>query len=621
MIKKDLEDERGCQVKLDKVKDNAQLICDAIASVIDIDVTIVDDSLLRIAGTGSYQESIGKTVSGHSAFGYALRTGSEFIIENPGDHQACTLCDCKNKCNEHAEVCCPIKLGEETIGVIGLIAFESHQKEHIIANQINLLKFLNRMADLISSKVNEQKALEEMALLAKELEIVVDSLETGFVAVQKNGLVIRANEKVLKMINRPEINALSDIFQEEEVETILNLNTSVSNRPYSSKLLGQGLYDVSLIQLESTLRGYVIAFRAMEDVINTVNEVMTDPVTTKFEHIIGRSQVLEQVKALATKVAGGTSTVLIQGESGTGKELFSRAIHQASNRRRGPFIAINCAAIPEQLLESELFGYEEGAFTGAKKGGKPGKFQMANKGTLFLDEIGDMPLHLQSKLLRVLQEGAVERIGGKEPVPVDVRIVAATNQELENKVEEGAFRKDLFYRLNVIPIIVPPLRQRKEDIPELVWHLVKRADKKLGKPIGSIEETCFERLQQYDWPGNVRELENTIEYAVNMCDNNTLRIDCLPKKLQKRWLNVETVERTVEIVYPEFEESPVLPLAQAEAPQAFETISEMEKRAISSVLNYYKPYKKSTELAAKALGISRATLYRKIAEYKLQEES
>ncbi|GAU76838.1 sigma 54-interacting transcriptional regulator [Fusibacter sp. 3D3] len=608
-------------MKLDKVIQNAQMICDAIASVIDIDVTIVDETLMRIAGTGRYQESIGENVSDHSAFSYAIKTGSEFIIENPGDHLACKMCDCKNKCNEHAEVCCPIKWENETIGVIGLIAFEKTQRDHIIENQKNLLQFLNRMAELIASKVNEQEAVEAMALLAKELEIVVDAIDTGFVAVRNDGKVIRANQKILKMSDRKTIESLTALLEPKEVEIVLTSKQALSNRPYNFNVKERGLYDVSLIQIGTEIKGYVITFRAMEDVINTVNEVLLDVVTTKFEHIIGKSDALTQAKSMASRVAKSTSTVLILGESGTGKELFARAIHQASQRQNKPFVAINCAAIPEQLLESELFGYEEGAFTGAKKGGKPGKFQLANKGTLFLDEIGDMPLHLQAKLLRVLQENQVERLGGKTPIPIDVRIVAATNQDLELKVNEGAFRTDLYYRLNVIPITVPPLRSRKEDIPELVWTMVRRASKKLDKAIGSIEETCFDLLNHYDWPGNVRELENTIEYAVNMCDDHTLRIQCLPKKLQKSYFEdrFDTKQNDLEseVEFSNFGQTPLKQVPKNEF--EFITLAELEKKAILSALEYYKPYKKSAEKVAKALGISRATLYRKISEYKLNE--
>ncbi len=608
-------------MKLDKVIQNAQMICDAIASVIDIDVTIVDESLMRIAGTGRYQESIGENVSDHSAFSYAIKTGSDFIIENPGDHLACKMCDCKNKCSEHAEVCCPIKWENETIGVIGLIAFEREQRDHIIENQKNLLQFLNRMAELIASKVNEQEAVEEMALLAKELEIVVDAIDTGFVAIRSDGKVIRANQRISKMAHRETIRSLEDLLEPKEVEIVLSSKQPLPNRSYSFSANERGLYDVSLIQIGAEIKGYVITFRAIEDVINTVNEVLLDVVTTKFEHIIGHSESLIQAKEMASRVAKSTSTVLILGESGTGKELFARAIHQASQRQNKPFVAINCAAIPEQLLESELFGYEGGAFTGAKKGGKPGKFQLANKGTLFLDEIGDMPLHLQAKLLRVLQENQVERLGGKTPIAIDVRIIAATNQDLELKVEEGAFRKDLYYRLNVIPITVPPLRNRKEDIPELVWTMVRRASKKLDKAIGSIEETCFDLLNHYGWPGNVRELENTIEYAVNMCDDHTLRIQCLPKKLQRlHYVESSDIESFGVAPQPEYSNvEQMLPSKTNLDEVEFTTLAEMEKKAIIAALEYYKPYKKSAEKVAKALGISRATLYRKISAYKLDE--
>ncbi|HLN60788.1 MAG TPA: sigma 54-interacting transcriptional regulator, partial [Symbiobacteriaceae bacterium] len=207
-------------------------------------------------------------------------------------------------------------------------------------------------------------------------------------------------------------------------------------------------------------------------------------------------------------------TVLLQGESGTGKELFARAIHDESSRGDGPFVPINCAALPETLLESELFGYEEGSFTGAKRGGKQGIFEFAQGGTVFLDEVGELPAHLQAKLLRALQEGRVRRVGGREEIPVDVRLIAATNRNLRAMVAERQFRDDLYYRLNVIPIVIPPLRERREDIAVLVAHLMEKWAARFHRPVPAIAEEALRRLREYPWPGNVRELENVVERAL-----------------------------------------------------------------------------------------------------------
>lgn len=244
---------------------------------------------------------------------------------------------------------------------------------------------------------------------------------------------------------------------------------------------------------------------------------------------MGRSEALETVKRLARKAARTPSTVLITGESGTGKELLARAIHAASPFAEGPFVSVNCAAIPENLLEAELFGYEEGAFTGARKGGKPGKIELADGGTLFLDEIGDMPLAMQAKLLRVLEERRVERVGGVTSRPVRVRVIAATNRSLEEMVRKGAFRADLYYRLNIIRLHLPPLRERRTDIPLLLSHHLERVVRRYRLPAKSFTKEAVSILLAYHWPGNVRELVNTVEALVNLVDGPDIRPeDLLP---------------------------------------------------------------------------------------------
>ena len=236
--------------------------------------------------------------------------------------------------------------------------------------------------------------------------------------------------------------------------------------------------------------------------------------------IIGETPSMLAVKKLARKAARTDSTLLISGESGTGKEVFAQAVHNRSVRRDGPFVKVNCAAIPENLLESELFGFVDGSFTGAMRGGKPGKFELAEGGTIFLDEIGDMSLPMQAKLLTVLQEKEVERIGGTKPIPLNVRITAATNKDLHKMVREGGFREDLFYRLKVMEIHLPPLRERTEDIPLIVGYLVKKINRKIGSDIRGVDTESLKRMMNYRWPGNVRELENMIEQATNLSEDS-----------------------------------------------------------------------------------------------------
>ncbi|PEJ08630.1 sigma 54-interacting transcriptional regulator [Bacillus wiedmannii] len=320
-----------------------------------------------------------------------------------------------------------------------------------------------------------------------------------------------------------------------------------------------------------------------------------------FQSIIGESAKMKEVKMMALKVSKSRSTVLIRGESGTGKELFAHAVHRASPRASGTFIRLNCAAIPRDLLEAELFGYEEGAFTGAKKGGKPGKIELAHKGTLFLDEIGDMSLDMQVKLLRVLQEKEIERIGGTKIQKIDVRFIAATHRNLREMVQSGEFREDLYYRLNVFEIDIPPLRERKEDMIHITEFLIKKLNGELGSNVISLDERVRELFMEHDWPGNIRELENVLERAMNVIEGMIIQVHHLPAYLRKKDLEEELIH---EIFTMDHKMSYLL---QAEVESA-------EKRAITRALEKTVGNVKE---AAELLGIHRASLYRKIEKYEI----
>jgi transcriptional regulator with PAS, ATPase and Fis domain len=309
-----------------------------------------------------------------------------------------------------------------------------------------------------------------------------------------------------------------------------------------------------------------------------------------FHHIIGESDKMQLAKTIAEKASLTDSNVLLTSESGTGKELFAHSIHQGSVRSMKPFIKINCSAIPSELLESELFGYEEGAFTGARKGGRSGKFESADGGTLFLDEIGDMPAGMQAKLLRVLQEREVERIGSQHPLKVDVRIIAATNQNLPDMVEKGLFRADLYYRLNVIAIRIPPLRERPSDIDQLVPYLLEKICSHLGKYIEDVSPKTVQLLKSYSWPGNVRQLENILECAVNLLDGTVITPRDLP----------EIVTGTP---------------SENEIKSMRELLVDTEKDAIIKVLNFTNGKKAKT---ARLLKISRSNLYERMNRLNLE---
>ncbi len=336
------------------------------------------------------------------------------------------------------------------------------------------------------------------------------------------------------------------------------------------------------------------------------------------ERILGVSPKIIAIRELAKTVAGVDSTILIEGESGTGKEVVANAIHYSSPRRDKPFIKISCAAIPETLLESELFGYEKGAFTGALKR-KPGRFELANHGTLFLDEIGDLPQALQVKLLRVLQEREFERIGGTETIKVDVRIICATNRDLEKETKEGRFREDLYYRLKVIPIHLPSLRARKEDIPILINHFIKIYSKKMNKKITAFSDEAMKCLLDYDFPGNVRELENTIERTIALCPNQLIGKEYLPLLKDRRQ---GSEDRVYGQTAADSEHSPPSSKGlQKKEPDKLvplqDKMGEVEKNYIVSVL---KKAKGNKTKAAKILNISRKNLWEKMRKYNMPDE-
>lgn len=311
--------------------------------------------------------------------------------------------------------------------------------------------------------------------------------------------------------------------------------------------------------------------------------------------IIGSNKELLVQKELATKAARTISTVLVTGESGTGKEIFAHAIHNISPRRKGPFIKVNCAAVPETLLESELFGYSEGAFTGARKEGKPGKFELANHGSIFLDEIGDMSLSMQAKLLRVLQEKEVERVGSIHATRVNVRVIAATNQDLHKLVAENKFREDLFYRLNVIILKLPPLRLRIDDVPLISNALLNRINQELGTRVSKISNEVIDCFCRYDWPGNIRELENTLERAINFCEGNTITLEHIPQHIKSGKVSESLVSNS---------------------DGTLETLMEQREREL--IIATLKNFGGNKTRTAQALNIHRSVLYRKINKYDIR---
>jgi len=370
--------------------------------------------------------------------------------------------------------------------------------------------------------------------------------------------------------------------------------TGITDNRLVIEAMKAGAYDfirkpMDELELDTTLANALKNHRLTRKV--QAIDATEDPVT--LDQIVGRSPSITRLLKTIGQVAASDATVLVTGESGTGKEVVARAIHHHSERE-GPFLAVNCSAIVENLLESELFGHERGAFTGADRR-KPGKFELAADGTLFLDEVGELPLDLQAKLLRVLQEGTFERVGGTETLRTRARIVAATNRNLPARVREGAFREDLFYRLNVVNIELPPLRERKEDLPLLIEHLLQRINHRLHTRIQSLSEGAWKRLVEYDWPGNVRELENVLTRAAVLCRNHTITPDLLG--------------------LPQGPSSSE-PAAIADDTTALPSLEELEREHVWKVLKHTRWHKGK---ACRILGISRPALERRIRKYGFDE--
>ena len=467
-----------------------------------------------------------------------------------------------------------------------------------------------RAANLIISILMKKKEeLLEIKSVKSQLSAILDSVQEAIEVADINGNIKFVNPAFCRVTGIAEEERINhNIFEaspDGALATVLKTGKLVFG--HRTKVGGSNAEVVSNaapIIVDGVMDGGVVVFQHFTDVMNLMDELqkstsiienLTDKlgqVTTSkytFDNILGSSTELKSCVDLAERSARSNSTVLLLGESGTGKELFAHAIHSSSMRRENPFIKVNCAAIPETLLESEFFGYEKGAFTGAVKS-KIGKFELAHGGTIFLDEIGDMNLILQGKVLRVLQEMEFERVGGTQTTKVDVRVIAATNRNLRELIRLGKFREDLFYRLNVVEITVPPLRVRKEDLPVLLDNLIVKLNRKLGKKVKWVDREAQEVLSNYDWPGNIRELENIIERVMVTMDEEVITKKNLGMHTNQFRI---THERDVDLV----------------------PIDQMEEMMIKKAVTKYGNSVEGKRRASQALNISLATLYNKLKRY------
>ncbi|ACQ54299.1 sigma 54-interacting transcriptional regulator [Clostridium botulinum] len=576
-----------------EIQDTVAKYANIISSVIKVDVEIVDKNLCRIAGTGIYKDAINKDISKEGyVYDYVIKTGEKQIIKNPGQHYLCKKCNHRNNCLEKMLVCTPIILNDDIIGVIGLVCSEDSQRNHFIENFDSYIQMLYQISDFISTKSYEHLEIERSHMMVDLLNQIIDSVDKG-VLVTKNNEIVHMNTSAMKQLKlkanntnkKITISSTSEYIMGGEVYTIV-----IDNEKF--QLMGR------IIPVFPVLSAYdtIFVFEEIKHLKSKICKVSGGREVIKVEDIIGESQAMVQLKNRIKKIASSSSTVLITGESGTGKEVIARAIHCESDKNTNPFIAINCGAIPDALLESELFGYVRGAFSGADPNGRVGKFELANKGIIFLDEIGDMPLYLQVKILRVLQERKLVRIGSNHLIDLDIRVIAATNKDLKKLIKENKFREDLYYRLNVIPLKIPPLRERKEDIELLMEMLIKKYNGLFGKSVYKIDKECKDILINYPWYGNVRELENAVEFMINMADDSGIV--------------------TMNMLPPSIVENKNPQIYGAGIGEDIRPLKEIEKEYILRALDIYGHDTRGKQLAAKRLGIGIATLYRKLEEMK-----
>ncbi|WP_250675534.1 sigma 54-interacting transcriptional regulator [Paraclostridium ghonii] len=521
-----------------------------------------------------------------------------------------------------------------------MIRFEINTKDRFGITTEILYKLYNKKIDLVSMEVFPKKvcikmnnidvetketlkeaicsiadviSVNEVELLSyekneRQLLAVINSVDEGIISIDKDFKINIFNNYCQKLFNYKKVEVVGrdirDIVGNDDIIVELlnkgqeyeNVKASLKNGDTKSSYITTGRrisndYDETV--------GAVISIKDVNKAKQLVKIINTNN-DGPFKDIIGNSKSMGKVKKITRTIAKSNSTVLLRGDSGTGKELFANAIHNLSDRKDKRFVAINCAALPDSLLESELFGYEKGSFTGAMQSGKEGLFKEANGGTIFLDEIGELSMILQAKLLRVLQEGKIRKIGSSKEEEVDVRVIAATNKNLEKMIKEDEFREDLYYRLNVIPIKIPNLKERLEDIPILVQFFINKLNKKLKKDIKGFEKEFIDDLMRYDWPGNVRELQNLIERSMNLCNGEILTT---------QHIVIDSIYKDEDITENFVDEEVV------EIKSLREEIEKYEKEIILKVYNSNKSYRAS----AKTLGISHTAVMNKIKKYKIRE--
>lgn len=556
-------------------QNNLQALSDIIRFALGVDVFFVDQRMVAVAGTGPYRTNIGTKRPRDSYVDITLSHGDGQVVTQPRYTRQCYRCEYRGLCPYSMVMCRPVVEGRNIKGLIGFLGFSEEQRKVMIERSLLLTQISQRL-----DYVWEAEGLDVNSFLTHPgTRRLLDAFDECLVLATPNREVLAMNERAEQLVIPGRI----------EIPEGPDLSIGLDNTPLNKERRGQGF----VIAGENRPAGrlFVVPDEKRDGRFWRGCPLSTPAVTT----IVGTSPVMASLKQQAAYVAESDSTVLLTGETGAGKELAARFIHQSSPRWAGPFETVNCAAIPEALFESELFGYAPGAFTGADRKGRPGRFQAADRGTIFLDEVGRLSLANQTKILRILEERQVQRLGDNSKTDIDIRVMAATNVDLEQQVKENQFLPDLYYRLMVIPLTVPPLRERVDDIPLLTEYFILQLRESIpNQGFQGFSKEAMQHIQKYSWPGNVRELKNMVEYVLNLVRGRPVEISDLPPAMQKTTAGKQTPDET---------------LAHAE----------MEK--IRQSIQTYGNSTEGKKKAAKALGISLSTLYRRLGKGGMGSEA
>lgn len=568
-------------VELKNIKPSLTNIITTMGNLTNMEFAIFNTKSQLVSSTQVYLQRKGSNV--HSASIDEVLEQGNVVVNKPGYMKSCIGCRFVNNCPSSIEILSCIKLNGTPIGVISLTSFTQEGHNMIENNIRNYSEILEDISNLITMYAFNENSKMDTYILHKALDLIVSDSNYSKILINEKGLLIHWDKGIQDLFSYCDLytQTIHQMFPPEINNWIFS--NKVSSKRYLNLENIKGILHTFPIKIEGEIAGYLLK---IEKNLNKKDD--NNQLKNYMDSIISGNTQIDRIKEKILRLADSPSSVLVTGETGTGKEMIARAIHYSSNRAGNPFVPINCANIPESLFESELFGYEEGAFTGAKKGGKAGLFEMANGGTIFLDEIGELTLYQQAKLLRVLQESSIQKVGSVTSIPLDIRIIAATNRDLESMIKEKTFRKDLYYRINVIPINLPPLSERQGDIPLLVEHFIKKYNKKLDNSINSISKEALDLLKLYPWPGNIRELENTIEYAINMEYEKDIQVDSLPNRIKDYRICTQGYK---------------------------DLILEKEVELILNTLDKNGWDSKGKIKTAEELGISLRTLYRKLKEY------